>query len=131
MPETLHRRLNPADGPAPFSKYSQSVEVMEDRRWLHVSGQVGIDPDGRLAEGASAQMEQAWRNIFAVLSSAEMTPEHLVKVTAFLTRSEDVGSYREVRERVLTTAQPASSLILVAGLADPAWLVEIEAVAAA
>ncbi len=127
----MHRAHNPESIAPPFSRYSHAIEVGEGRRWLHISGQVGVDPDGRLAEAAASQMEQTWRNIFAVLESAEMTPAHLVKVTAFLTRREDVGTYREVRDRLLTEAQPASSLILVAGLADPAWLVEIEAVAAA
>ena len=49
----------------------------------------------------------------------------------FLTRSEDIGLYREVRDRMLAGATPASTLLVVAALADPGWLVEIEAVAAA
>jgi enamine deaminase RidA (YjgF/YER057c/UK114 family) len=75
-------------------------------------------------------MEQAWRNIFAVLASAGMNAHNLVKITAFLTQREDLADFREVRDRMLREARPASSLIFVSGLADPAWLVEIEAVAA-
>lgn len=127
----MHRSHQPESIAPPFSRYSHGIETGAAGRWLHVSGQVGIDAQGRLAATAAGQMEQAWHNIFAVLASAEMTPENLVKITAFLTRREDLGTFREVRDRLVTVAKPASSLVLVAGLADPAWLVEIEAVAAA
>jgi len=113
-----------------FSRYALAIEVSGAERWLHVSGQVGVDAEGRLAEGAEAQMEQAWRNILTLLESAGMGADNLVKVTAFLTRREDLGAYRVARDRVLGEAKPASTLLYVSGLADPAWLVEIEAVAA-
>lgn len=122
---------NPTDIAPAFSRYSLGVEVPSAARWLMISGQVGVAPDGTLAEGAEAQMERSWRNVIAILASAEMTPQNLVKVTAYLTRPEDTALYRQVRDRMLEGAEPASTLVIVAGLADPAWLVEIEAVAAA
>ncbi len=124
-------RHNPTTVAPPFSAYSHAVEVASGARWLHVSGQVGIQPDGSLPAEPGAQMEQAWRNVLAVLNAAGMGAEELVKITAYLTRPEDTGLFREVRETLLDGAQPASTLIIVAGLADPDWLVEIEAVAAA
>ena len=126
----MHRHHTPASVAAPFSRYSHGVETQNAERWLVISGQVGVDPEGRLVEGATAQMEQAWRNIFAVLAAAGMNAHNLVKVTAFLTRREDLAAFREVRDRMLRDAQPASSLVFVSGLASPDWLVEIEAVAA-
>ena len=127
----MHVTYNPAAVPPPFSRYSQAVEAPAGARWLHVSGQVGVLPDGTMAEGAAAQMEAAWRNVLAVLEAAGMGPGDLVKVTAFLTRPEDTGLYRQVRDRLLEGAEPASTLIVVAALAHPDWMVEIEAVAAA
>jgi enamine deaminase RidA (YjgF/YER057c/UK114 family) len=122
---------NPTGIAPAFSHYSLGVEVPPGARWLSVSGQVGVAPDGVPAHGPEAQMERAWRNIFAILESAGMTPQNLVKVTAYLTRPEDTSLYRQVRDRLLEGAAPASTLIIVSGLADPAWLVEIEATAAA
>ncbi len=122
---------NPNTIAAAFSSYSLGVEAPAQARWLHVSGQVGVAPDGALAEGPEAQMETAFRNLLAILNSAGMGPHDLVKITVFLTRSEDVGLYRKVRDRMLAGATPASTLLVVAALADPGWLVEIEAVAAA
>ena len=121
---------NPNTIAAAFSSYSLGVEAPAQARWLHVSGQVGVAPDGALAEGPEAQMETAFRNLLAILNSAGMGPHDLVKVTVFLTRPEDVGRYRQVRDRMLAGATPASTLLVVAALADPDWLVEIEAVAA-
>jgi 2-iminobutanoate/2-iminopropanoate deaminase len=53
-----------------------------------------------------------------------------VKVTSFLVRPEDVKLFREVRDRMLSGAAPASTMLIVAGLAHADWLVEIEAIAA-
>ena len=113
-----------------FSSYSLGVEAPAAARWLHVSGQVGVAPDGSLAEGAEAQLETAFQNVLAILGSAGMGPHDLVKITVFLTRSKDVGIYREVRDRMLAGATPASTLLIISALADPGWLVEVEAVAA-
>jgi 2-iminobutanoate/2-iminopropanoate deaminase len=126
------KSYNPSTVAPPFSRYSHGVEAPANARWLHISGQVGVKPDGRVAEGAEAQMEQAWRNIFALLEAAGMTKRDLVKVTAFLiVDAVDIGLFRRVRDRMLEGAAPATTGIFVAGLANPEWLVEIEATAAA
>ena len=122
---------NPNTIAAAFSNYSLGVEAPAQARWLHVSGQVGVTPDGSLAQGPEAQLETAFRNILAILNSAGMGPHDLVKVTVFLTRAEDVGLYRQVRDRMLAGATPASTLLIISALANPGWLVEIEAIAAA
>jgi 2-iminobutanoate/2-iminopropanoate deaminase len=115
----------------PFSRYSHGVETEGNVRWLHISGQVGVTPDGKLADGAEAHIEQAWRNVLNVLDAAGMGPRDLVKVTTFLINRADLATARAVRDRMLQGAEPASTLIFVAGLASPDWLVEIEAIAAA
>ncbi len=122
---------NPPTVAPPFSRYSHGVEGAASARWLHISGQLGVKPDGTLAEGAEAQMEQAWRNIFAILEAAGMTKRDLVKTTVFLTVHGDTALARRVRDRMLDGATPASTLIFVAGLARPDFLIEIEAIAAA
>ncbi|MCL6741898.1 RidA family protein [Sphingomonas sp. RB56-2] len=111
--------------------YAHGVEVPPAARTIHVSGQVGVGSDGRLAEGGfQAQCLQAIANIEAVLNSARMTLDNVVKVTVFLTQREDLSLLRDVRANHLAVA-PAVTVIIVAGLHDPDWLVEIEAVAAA
>lgn len=124
------KHINPGGIAAPFSRYSHGVEAPHLSRWLHISGQVGVLPGGSMAEGPEAQMVQAWRNLFAILHGAGLAKQDLVKVTSFLTRPEDVQLFREVRERMLSGVAPASTMLIAAGLAQPDWLVEIEAIAA-
>lgn len=125
------RRLNPPDIAPPFSRYSQAVEAPGNWRWLYISGQVGVDRDGRLAEGFAAQAAQTFANLKSVLGAAGMGVHDLVKVTACITRPSDLLEYRAARDAALGDAAPASTLLVVAGLANADWLIEVEAVAAA
>lgn len=126
----MNKQLNPTTVAPPFSRYSLGVETPLGARWLTVSGQVGVRPDGALAEGFEAQYEQALRNVLAVVAAAGMKAGDIVKLTTFMLDGADVPKAREIRLRLMGDAAPASTLVLVAGLASPAWLVEIEAVAA-
>lgn len=122
--------INPSEICRPFSRYSQGALVEGAARWLHVSGQVGAGPDGRLEEGFEAQAKRAWGNLLAVLRAAGMGTGDLVKVSYFLTRAEDVVASREIRDGMLEGAEPAATLLVVAALAHPDMLIEVEAIAA-
>ena len=69
-------------------------------------------------------------SISIVVSGGQVEAD-IVKVTVFLTDPTDVGLYREIRDRHLEGHEAASTLLIVSGLADPEWTVEIEVVAAA
>lgn len=114
----------------PFSRYSHAVEAPAGARWLYVSGQVGVAPDGSTEKGFEAQARRAWSNVIAILSAAGMGVGDLVRANVYLTRAGDVAAYRTVRDDVLAGAQPASTLVIVAQLARAEWLIEVEAVAA-
>lgn len=112
-------------------KYSLGAEVPQGARLFFVSGQVGVDSRGKLQVGIEKQVVQVWKNIGQVLKSAGMGYRDIIKVNVFLTDSRFIGPYREGRDRFLgDPPYPASTLLIVAGLADPGMLVEVEAVAA-
>lgn len=122
---------DPPDIAPPFSSYHHTALTPAGADWLTISGQVGVHPDGRLAEGAQAQAAQALRNLLACLRAHDMGPEHLVKLTSYVIRPEDVGALRAARIEVLgPEIRPASTLAVISALAAPDWLVEIEAIAA-
>ena len=123
-------QLNPATVAAPLGRYSHGMLVPAQSKLLFVSGQVGISPDGTVPPDFADQARNAWRNVLAILAEAGMSADNLVKVTHYLTRPSDLPAYREVRATVAGGAKPASVLIFVSGLADPKWLVEVEAIAA-
>ncbi len=121
---------NSKDIGAPASRYSHGAEAGPGARWLHVSGQVGVDPSGKIVTGIEAQTERAFRNIEAILRSAGMGFDDVVKITALLLTRDHVPVLRTVRDRLFVKTAPASTLFMVVALAHPDWLVEIEAVAA-
>ncbi len=129
MPKTF----NPPGVAPPASRYSHGVEVGSGARWLYVSGQVGTAPDGSIRQGLKAQMEQVFANIGKVLETAGMTKRDVVKLTVFVTQPgrEALAVYRTLRDQWLEGHAAAATYLVVAGLAHPDFLVEIEAVAAA
>ncbi len=123
------KRHNPKTVPL-AGKYSHGVEVPPSARTLFVSGQVGTDAKGKLAAGIEKQCDNVWKNIGAVLKSAGMGYADVVKVTAYLTDPRYIGAYRAMRDKYVHDPLPASTLLLISGLATPDMLVEIEVVAA-
>ncbi len=105
------------------------LEIGQHRRLLFISGQVPEKSDGAVPEGFEAQCEQAWRNVIAVLTSAGLGVEHLVKINTFLTDKSQVASNRAIRRTMLGGHEPAST-VMIAETVDGKWLLEIEAIAA-
>ena len=127
----MNIRRTPASVAAPFGPYSHAVEVPEGSRLLYISGEVGVLPDGTVPENIEGQAEACWRNIIAILADAGMGVEDLVKITTYLVRPEDVAAAGTARAKHFADARPGSATIIVKALVNPAWLIEIEAVAAA
>ena len=125
-----HTARNPDSVRPPGGRYSHSIEVEPGARWLYVAGQTGVAPDGSVPDGIVAQTEFAWSNLIAVLEDAGYALEDVVQMKTFLVRREDREGNNEVRNRYLDGHRPASTFLLVSGLADPRFLVEVEAVAA-
>ena len=122
---------NPGAVHKPAGPYHHTVLVSENARWLAISGQVGMDRGGNIASGVRAQSEQVFRNFAACLDANGMRKEDLIKVTVYLTDARFLAEYRAARSAVFgDDIQPASTLLIVAGLASPDFLVEVEAWAA-
>ena len=127
----MTKRHNPATVHPPAGKYSHGVETAPGARLLYVAGQVGVKPDGSTAPSDEAQCDQAWANVKAVLAAGGMSVADVVKFNAYVTRTDLIPVYRGARDRALgDVAPPASTLVVVAALAHPSWIVEIECVAA-
>jgi len=107
--------------------YTHAIEIRGAERRLIISGQVGIALDGTIPETGGGQIDQAMANLRAVLEANGMTVANIVKTTVFLTDRSLLGAYRAARAALLAENAPASTLLFVAGLADPRFVVEIEA----
>ena len=124
------RAFNPAGVAGPFGTYSHGMEVEGPMRLVFGSGQTGVDTDGRIGEDIEEQSRLAWRNIGGVLAGAGMGISDIVQLTMLLVNRGDLPTARVVREEFLDGHRPASTLVFVAGLAHPDWLIEIDFVAA-
>ena len=111
-------------------KYSHGAEVPGGTRLLYVSGQVGVDSRGKLQPTFEKQAVQVWKNIGQVLKAGGMGYKDIVKMTSFITDARFIPANRAARDQFITEPYPASTLLVVQGLADPAMLIEIEVVAA-
>ena len=127
----MNQPMNPKTLHKPLGLYSHTLRVPPGAEWLVIAGQVGLNAKGQVAQGAKRQSEQALRNILACLRANRMTKEHLVKLAIYLTDARFIEDMRAARRKVLgETVLPPSTLVIVAGLAAPEFLVEIEAWAA-
>lgn len=125
----MAKRISPNERMDALLPYSQAIMV-EAGRTLYVSGQVGLNADGSCPPDFAAQAERVFVNLGGVLAAAGMYVEDIVKMTVFLTDAADYAKYGMIRAAFLGDHKPASTLLIVAGLARPKWKVEVEAVAA-
>jgi enamine deaminase RidA (YjgF/YER057c/UK114 family) len=127
-------RINPPELGTPPG-YSQVVDVSAGRI-IFISGQTALDRDGNLVgkHDFAAQAEQVFANLATALQARGCTAANLVKLTVFLTDMDNLGSYREARNRFFATvmppAAPAVTLVEVSKLYGADFMIEIEAIAA-
>lgn len=126
----MHKKHNPPELAPAYSHYVNGTEVEPGLRWLYVSGQCGVRPDGSIPSDFATQCEVALANVLAVLKSGGMGPKDIVKVTFFMTDRNDLRQAREIRDRKLENVAVSSTLIFVSGMILPEFKIEIECVAA-
>lgn len=122
--------VNAPEAPSASGGYSQAVEVTGATRTLYVSGQVPVAQDGSVPETFDKQCRLAWRNVEAQLRAADMGLSDIAKVTTFLADRRFADENSAIRRDVLGTLAPALTVV-IAGIFDESWLLEIEVIAAA
>lgn len=100
-------------------------------RLLFVSGQVPTDADGAAPEDFDAQCALAWGGVERQLAAAGMGLRHLVRVNVFLARAGDRGRERALRRARFGDCVRPSVGVIVTGIYDEDWRIEIEAIALA
>jgi 2-iminobutanoate/2-iminopropanoate deaminase len=122
---------NPTDGVYPAGDdYAHAVEVRGHERVLHVAGTMGLRPDGTPGATLAEQLDLVWANITAILGSAGMTVDNIVRLTSYLTDAAHAEANARARQEALRGRRVPTTAIVVQTLASE-WLVEIEVVAMA
>lgn len=110
--------------------FAQACEVSNFSRLLFIGGQVPEDEDQRVPPDYPSQYRLAWANVERQLKAAGMSFDNLVKATIFLSDRALIAQSKGLRREVLGERTPAITIVLT-GIYDEQWLLEIEAVAAA
>ena len=109
------------------SRYGYSRAVVAGDR-VHVSGTCAAMPDGAPPPAdAAAQAHRCWEIIGAALAEAGAALADVVRIRAYLARSEDFDAVGRVHSELFGEIRPANTTVVVAALVDPCYLVEIEA----
>jgi len=122
---------SPAGGVYPATDdYVHAIEVRGAERLLFVAGTMGLDTAGKPGETLAEQLDLVWSNIRAILASAGMTVDNIVRLTSYLREA----SYAEANAAARVAAlggRIVPTTAIVAATLDSDWLVEIEVIAAA
>jgi 2-iminobutanoate/2-iminopropanoate deaminase len=121
---------NPESVPAPAGRYVHQIEVRNPSRILFISGQIGVKPDGTVPSDPVEQLDVAMTYVMANLEAAGLPVEALTKVTTYAVGQLDPAGRRSVLEKHLGAHVSCSTLVFVAALARPDFLVEVDAWAA-
>src|SRR5689334_20239857 len=123
-PETLHH--NPA--------FSQAVAVSGAIKTVYIGGQNAVDASGAIVGRGDigAQTEQVMRNLQAALAAGGASLEHVIKWNIYLVQGQPLEPGFAVFQQVWDRRPnpPAISMVMVAGLANPDYLIEMDAIAA-
>jgi 2-iminobutanoate/2-iminopropanoate deaminase len=125
------RALSPSTIRPPLARYSHGIAVPADHRLVITAGQLGIGLDESIPADSEGQANLCFANIAAILAEDGMTMADVVRLSVYVTAREHMEGYRRSRDRHFPGTPPTTTLIVVAGLVRPEFLIEIEAIAAA
>lgn len=109
--------------------HSQGVLLPVENRLAIISGQVGVRPDGTVADDVGDQTRTAFENITRILAEARMRTDDIASLRIYLTSHNHVQEFIRAAKSCLGNHRPAATLLIVAALANPSLQVQIEATA--
>jgi enamine deaminase RidA (YjgF/YER057c/UK114 family) len=121
-----HQRISSG---SPFEStigFSRAVRTGGGGRVL-VSGTAPVWPDGSCPADVAVQARRCFEIIEAALREAGATLDDVVRTRMYLTSADDAAAVGAVHGELLGAARPAATMVVVAGLLDPAWKLEVEA----
>lgn len=116
-----------ASGISPYEAaygFSRAVRVGQT---VHVAGTAPVWADGTVHPSPAAQARRCWAIVGQALEDVGATLDDVVRTRMFITDPEHADAIGEVHGEVFSTARPAATMVVVAGLLDERWVVEVEA----
>jgi enamine deaminase RidA (YjgF/YER057c/UK114 family) len=118
------RRITSGSPWEPLVGFSRAYRVGQV---VHVAGTGPVEPDGGCAAGARDQARRCFAIVAAALRDAGACLDDVVRTRMYVTDPAVMDAVGAAHQEAVGHARPAATMVVVAGLADPRWLVEIEA----
>ncbi|HRW19938.1 MAG TPA: RidA family protein [Dermatophilaceae bacterium] len=99
---------------------------VRDGQWVAIAGTAPVWPDGSVDPDPQAQARRCWEIALGALEQLGGRPEDVVRTRQYLTRADIADAVGDVHGEVFGAIRPASTMLVVAALLDPRWLVEVE-----
>lgn len=124
------KSVTPAGMAPPFARYAHGV-ADADSGMVLTSGQLALDVDGSIPDGAEAQAQLIFDNIDQILAEAGTSKAGTLRINAYVTDRQHMAGYMAARDRWLADVPhlPASTLMIVSGFTKPEFVLEIEVTA--
>lgn len=103
--------------------FSRAVRIGS---FVAVSGTAPIWPDGTVLPSPLSQARRCWEIALAALAEAGGSPDDVIRTRHFITSIEVTDDVSQVHGEVFGDIRPASTMVVVSGLLDPRWVVEVE-----
>ena len=125
-------RINPKTISKPFTNYAHVVTVEGAKKLVFCAGQVAADVDGKVLppDDFGAQTKMVMKNLKNALAAGDAKLSDVTKVTIYICNPHDVPKARSILFDYFGKHPPGSTLCILRGLANPNFLLEIEAIAA-
>ena len=125
-------RINPKTISKPFTNYAHVVTVEGAKKLVFCAGQVAADVDGKVLppDDFGAQTKMVMKNLKNALAAGGAKLSDVTKVTIYICNPHDVPKARGLLQTYFEGHPPGSTLCILRGLANPNFLLEIEAIAA-
>ncbi|WP_018758320.1 Rid family hydrolase [Paenibacillus terrigena] len=128
--QPIIQRSNPDNIAKPVGSYSHVTKISRNAEMYVFSGQIGIDKDGQIPETFNLQVTNTMNNIVDILTSQQLTPDHVVKVNIWATEEIDWDHFYDIWNRVFGPTPPSMTIAYVQGLGLPALKIELDVWAA-
>ncbi|WP_314589374.1 RidA family protein [Paenibacillus terrigena] len=128
--QPIIQRSNPDNIAKPVGSYSHVTKISRNAEMYVFSGQIGIDKDGQIPTDFNEQVTNTLGNIVDILTSQQLTPDHVVKVNIWATEDIDWDHFYDIWNRVFGPTPPSMTIAYVQGLGLPVLKIELDVWAA-
>jgi len=119
-------RYNPEQIAKPVGNYSHVTKIDRNADMYVFSGQIGIDQNNNIPADFNQQVTNTMNNIVAILSSQQLTPDHVIKINIWATEEIDWDHFYEVWDNVFGPTPPSMTVAYITGLGLPEIKIELD-----